>query len=444
MIYTQSSLNIYNPYFSNYTYLTEQESNMIESFNTIPVIENSRLGVNLVDYNNIERLLETTCYSVNEIIDALIETNNLDSLTVAVDDYKLILHPEIIDEISNIVIKPLSKNDPAYIFTEACLDKFMETMDESYIDYLTTIHEYYKEYGKELARKASETTKKALQKEFDSYNVVQDYYDDPTNEDKKRKYQNADLPLYFGKHALFHRKKGFDINNPYSKDKKERKKIQKVIKKMYKNAYTDAKAEFIVKHHPNTRPTDKNAYGRAFNTKMYRGYGNGPSPSDTYFYKDKDLKEYLKNEHLVHQGKSLTGKYNKTPLKSENDSDLDEPIIQTSNLPDLDEILDRKNQSVKNLENITDQINSIANMDISRQVKYLDKNFIAKQIQHLNNWARKMESKLNSPEKRSIWQKIKALVYKAINKLTKLLGADDKLTQLELDTAKTIGSLKNR
>ena len=99
MIYTQSNLNIYNPYSSNYTYLTEQESNMIESFNTIPVIENSRLGVNLVDYSNIERLLETTCYSVNEIIDALIETNNLDSLTVAVDDYKLILHPEIVNEL---------------------------------------------------------------------------------------------------------------------------------------------------------------------------------------------------------------------------------------------------------------------------------------------------------------------------------------------------------
>ena len=80
-------------------------------------------------------------------------------------------------------------------------------------------------------------------------------------------------------------------------------------------------------------------------------------------------------------------------------------------------------------------------MDISRQVKYMDKNFIAKQIQHLNNWARKMESKLDTPEKRSIWQKIKALVFKAINKLTKLLGADDKMTQLELDTARNVSSL---
>ena len=52
-----------------------------------------------------------------------------------------------------------------------------------------------------------------------------------------------------------------------------------------------------------------------------------------------------------------------------------------------------------------------------------------------------MESKLNSPEKRSIWQKIKALVFKAINKLTKLLGADDKLSQLELDTARNVSSL---
>ena len=88
------------------------------------------------------------------------------------DDYKLILHPEIVNEMDNIVIKPLSKNDPAYIFTEACLDKFMETMDESYIDYLTTIHEYYKDYGKELARKASEDTKKALQKELICFTCI--------------------------------------------------------------------------------------------------------------------------------------------------------------------------------------------------------------------------------------------------------------------------------
>ena len=121
--------------------LTENESSLFDDFNTIPVIENSRLGLHIVDYSNIERLLETTCYSVNEIISCIESVNNLDSLTVAVDDYKLILHPEIVNEMDNIVIKPLPKNDPAYIFTEACLDKFMETMDESYIDYLTTIHE---------------------------------------------------------------------------------------------------------------------------------------------------------------------------------------------------------------------------------------------------------------------------------------------------------------
>ena len=92
MIYTQSNLNIYNPYSSNYTYLTEQESNMIESFKTIPVIENSRLGVNLVDYSNIENLVEGNQYhSLQDIVNSIQEANSLDSLTVAVDDYKLIL-----------------------------------------------------------------------------------------------------------------------------------------------------------------------------------------------------------------------------------------------------------------------------------------------------------------------------------------------------------------
>ena len=261
MIYTQSNLNIYNPYSSNYTYLTEQESSMIESFKTVPVIENTRLGLNLVDYSNIERLLETTCYSVNEIIDALIETNNLDSLTVAVDDYKLILHPEIIDEISNIVIKPLSKNDPAYVFTEACLDKFMETMDESYIDYLTTIHE--------------------------------------SEEDEKNPYKT--------------------LINDLEND--------------------DEAAEEFKKDYP-----------------------------DVYKFVSK--------------------------MSNASDDELSSNFIRSHN--------------------------------------YVNKNFIAKQIQRLHSWAKKMESKLDTPEKRGIWQKIKAAVFKAIQKLTKMLGADPNMSHAEV------------
>ena len=47
-----------------------------------------------------------------------------------------------------------------------------------------------------------------------------------------------------------------------------------------------------------------------------------------------------------------------------------------------------------------------------------------------------MESKLNSPEKRSIWQKIKAVVFKIIQKLTKMLGADNTMRKDELITAR--------
>ena len=257
MIYTQSNLSIHNPYYSNYNYLTEQESNMIESFKTVPVIENTRLGLNLVDYSNIERLLETTCYSVNEIISCIESVNNLDSLTVAVDDYKLILHPEIVNEMNNIVIKPLPKNDPAYIFTEACLDKFMETMDESYIDYLTTIHEEENPY-------------KTLINDLEN--------DDEAEEEFKKDYPD----------------------------------VYKFVSKMSNASDDELSSNFIRSHN------------------------------------------------------------------------------------------------------------------------YVNKNFIAKQIQRLHSWAKKMESKLDTPEKRGIWQKIKAAVFKAIQKLTKMLGADPNMSHAEV------------
>lgn len=264
MVYNEADINFLNFRYnlSDKTYLTETESSLFDDFNTIPVIENARLGLHIVDYNNIERLLETTCYSVNEIINCIESANNLESLTVAVDDYKLILHPEIVNEMDNIVIKPLSKNDPAYIFTEVCLDKFIETMDESYMNCLTDIHE-------------SEENKENVYKSMVNSN-------DPQEIENIEKWKKEDPDIY------------------------------KLIHDMSK------------------------------------------SSDDEY---------------------------------------------RNSN---------------------------------RRMANYANKNFIAKQIQRLHSWAAKKESQLNTPEKRGIWQKIKAAVYKAIQKLTKMLGADPNMSHAEV------------
>ena len=157
----------------------------------------------------------------------------------------------------NIVIKPLPKNDPAYIFTEACLDKFMETMDESYIDYLTTIHEEENPY-------------KTLINDLEN--------DDEAAEEFKKDYPD----------------------------------VYKFVSKMSNASDDELSSNFIRSHN------------------------------------------------------------------------------------------------------------------------YVNKNFIAKQIQRLHSWAKKMESKLDTPEKRGIWQKIKAAVFKAIQKLTKMLGADPNMSHAEV------------
>ena len=117
MVYNETDINFLNFRYNldNKINLTESESEVLRDIKTIPVIENSRLGLNLVDYSNIENLIEDNHYhSLQDIANSIQEANGLDSLTIAVDDYKLILHPEIVNEMDNIVIKPLSKNDPAY------------------------------------------------------------------------------------------------------------------------------------------------------------------------------------------------------------------------------------------------------------------------------------------------------------------------------------------
>ena len=393
MIYNET--DILSPKFrynlDSQTYLTESESEVLRDIKTIPVIENSRLGLNLVDYSNIENLIEDNHYhSLQDIANSIQEANGLDSLTIAVDDYKLILHPEIVNEMDNIVIKPLSKNDPACIFTEACLELFEETMNDTYLYELVNIHEDGA-WDSDAARATANTVRKNVSDDYEKYNKLNKM--NPEDAAKYAEENPLERPNYFGNHsyAAYHansnnkqseekgseRRELFTVD-PYATDKKSLNQVHKTLKNMYKTIY---------KHNANVDTDYSNKDEINFN-KIKQEYMKNPNdPTISKKYKES-LKQYLLNKH---DGNKITGKYK------------DDPGLGIS---------------LKRIEN------------------YKNKNFIAKQIQRLNNWARSMESKLNAPEKRGIWQKIKAVVFKIIQKLTKMLGADNTMRKDELITAR--------
>lgn len=117
------------------TYLTEQES--LTRVQTVPVVENSRLGVYVVDFSDIERLSEDYGCSYIEAMEAVAEANGIEDpdkhFAVAVDEAAMIEDASLGQELANAVIKPQSETSLAYQFCEACANAYLESGDEQYL-----------------------------------------------------------------------------------------------------------------------------------------------------------------------------------------------------------------------------------------------------------------------------------------------------------------------
>ena len=107
-------------------YLTEEES--ILNVNTVPVIENTRLGVFVVNFSDIESFSEDHGIGYIDSMQAIAEANNIsmDELAVSVPEWKIIADPDIVNEMSNIVIAPPSYNDSVSLLIDAGIDMALE------------------------------------------------------------------------------------------------------------------------------------------------------------------------------------------------------------------------------------------------------------------------------------------------------------------------------
>ena len=134
MLFKQESVQEAADILNESVYLTEEES--IMNVNTIPIIENSRIGANVIRFSSLEKFSEDNCLSYIDAIQTIAESHNIDPNTLAVDipEWKIIEDPELVNEVSNIIVSPISNSNPVYQFVETCIDATMETGDETFME----------------------------------------------------------------------------------------------------------------------------------------------------------------------------------------------------------------------------------------------------------------------------------------------------------------------
>jgi hypothetical protein len=105
---------------------------------TIPVREMSRFGegYTMVRFADVERLAEDSQVSYMDAVAAIAEASevDVDKMTIAVDEATIIESPEVLGELANVVVAPISDNDAVYQFCEAVTDAYLESGDESILE----------------------------------------------------------------------------------------------------------------------------------------------------------------------------------------------------------------------------------------------------------------------------------------------------------------------
>ena len=120
---------------SEATYLTEDESFL--SPVAVPVVENTRLGMPVVNFSDVSRLSEENGIDYGCAVMAIAESNGISDVCVAVTESDIILNPDLVYEMDNIVISEMPDSHVVYQYTEACLDTWLESGDMNFlVDYI--------------------------------------------------------------------------------------------------------------------------------------------------------------------------------------------------------------------------------------------------------------------------------------------------------------------
>ena len=131
MLISESELNMYNADSILDEAVLLDESESITKLPAIPVVENSRLGGEVVNLSDLDNIVEDYDCSYEDAFYNIAEQNELDpsNLMVAVEDYSIIETPELVDLVPNIVVKPISEDNAIY---QLC-DYAVSALNEGYL-----------------------------------------------------------------------------------------------------------------------------------------------------------------------------------------------------------------------------------------------------------------------------------------------------------------------
>ena len=138
MIFSEQDLHIGTNAFDIINESAWIDGGSIISPRTIALVESNSVGGYVVRFNDIEALSEEYGIDYIDSMLAIAEVNGIDPsyLAVAVNESNIIINPELVYELANVITVPISKNSSAYKFCEACIDGYMNTGNEGYIELL--------------------------------------------------------------------------------------------------------------------------------------------------------------------------------------------------------------------------------------------------------------------------------------------------------------------
>lgn len=179
----------------------------------IPLIEKENENF-IVRFNDIESLNEEYGWNYKYIIQELAFNNNINknNIIVAINESDIILNPKIVLEFQNIVIVPISENNRIFQLCEDCIDAFLGSENEIYIDAIineSKLGEIVRKVKREnninkirphIAKNAYQT-KKSYTEEFLRFNILTGKIN-YLHESKNKQYElTYDLRDFAGPHA---------------------------------------------------------------------------------------------------------------------------------------------------------------------------------------------------------------------------------------------------
>ena len=125
-------------YDDNIEYLTE--SKYSNNPNYIPIVENTRIGKYIVNFDDMVRFAEDSGINFADAMKKIAKSNKINEkkMITSVKESTILADVDIINELSDIdfAISPTPSSNIIYQFTESCLDEFISSADTDFIDLL--------------------------------------------------------------------------------------------------------------------------------------------------------------------------------------------------------------------------------------------------------------------------------------------------------------------